>query len=242
MSVSSARRAASPRAANMLLRTPSLSRSQAVRYIVCRRFVNETPENTRSRALKTLTLLEAFSGVLKSCSTAVADSPDSPNFVMTVRARTSSWPDGTKVDTRVSRGIKAVRAWEASTMQRSIPDISRNRRTHRPANDSDSLWLNAMRSSEGRFMPVRRHPSCAACPEALRRPVMLVGVAWSAHHPVRTSDQQRHSGRQQREVPSPSHRGIASRDAELAQDTAHVRPDGVDRDEHGAGDLLGRQE
>jgi len=46
--------------------------------------VNETPENTSRTALKTLTLLDASSGISKSRWTAVAESPASPNLAMIV--------------------------------------------------------------------------------------------------------------------------------------------------------------
>jgi hypothetical protein len=82
--------ATSPTAADTPLRIPSFSWFQAARYIVCMRRVNETPETRGRRPLKTLIPLEPLAGVVKSCSTAVAEAPCNPNLVMIFRAMTSS--------------------------------------------------------------------------------------------------------------------------------------------------------
>ena len=91
---------------------PAFSRSQAARYIVCIRRVNETPEKSRSSALETLTPLVAPAGVAKSSCTAAADSPVRSNFLTIVLAAAFDPSAGARVDIRMSRGMSAVNAWD----------------------------------------------------------------------------------------------------------------------------------
>jgi hypothetical protein len=79
----------------------------------------------------------------------VAESPESPNLRTIVWDTTCVLPAGNRVETRMSSGIRAVNACEASTRERSIPFIVRKRRTHPPRNDSPTRWLSAAKSSVG---------------------------------------------------------------------------------------------
>ena len=152
---------------------PAFSFSQAARYIVCIRRVNETPEKRRSNALETLTPLAAPAGVAKSSCTASADSPDRSNFLTIVLAAAFEPSAGAKVDIRMSRGMSAVNAWDASTMHRSRPAILTNRRRHRPRKDSCSRSISsetprvgtlASWPSRGRRTPDTRVPDGSGRP------------------------------------------------------------------------------
>ena len=89
----SASRASNPSAAKRPPRMPAVSWSQAARYIVCIRRVNETPEKSRSRALEMLMPLMAPAGVANSSCTASAESPVSVELP----------------DDRVGRGVRPGR-------------------------------------------------------------------------------------------------------------------------------------
>ena len=90
----------------------------------------------------------APSGVEKSCSTAAADSPLRSNFLMITSAAASPWSSGARVAIRISSGMSAVKAWDDSTMHRSIPAILTKRMTHRPRNEPWARSTSAIRSCE----------------------------------------------------------------------------------------------
>ena len=143
--------------AKTVLRTPTFSCSQAARYMRCMRRVKATPEYRSSKALKIVTLLVAPGGVVKSCSTAAAESPVSANRLMKASAIALSSPAGAALATMMKSGISAVNACEESTMERSKPSIRMKRMTLRPRNESIARWAKAVRSSErsagNNFMP-----------------------------------------------------------------------------------------
>ena len=129
-----------PRAANRPPSTPDFSCSHAARNIRWSRRVNETPENSRRKALKTPTPLDPPAGVVKSWVTASAESPDSPNFLIRLWATASSSPAGARAPARMSSGMSAVNACEESTMHRSSPPIRTKRRTQRPGTSPARGW------------------------------------------------------------------------------------------------------
>jgi hypothetical protein len=160
---------------------PAFSCSQAARYIVCIRRVNETPEKSRSTALEMLTPLVAPAGVANSSCTAAAASPVRLNFLTSVLAAAFSWSSGANVDIRMSSGMSAVKAWDDSTMHRSSPAIRTNRVRHRPRKDS---WSRSISSETPRV------GTLASCPNR-GRPVPdtrfscgsdLAGDRWSQGH------------------------------------------------------------
>ena len=74
-----------------------------------------------------------------------------PNLVMIVSPISSGPPDGASAATTMSSGINAVKAWDASTSDRSKPSIRMKRWMHRPMNEPQMRCASAVRSSIGRF-------------------------------------------------------------------------------------------